>query len=121
MTDTSEAIVEVRDYTIDPEWFEAYRQWATDHAAPWLRVNLDVIDFWVDDGHEPRLPDPIRRCRPTASRTCAGSSAGQAGRPASEGFRSTLGGAEWQEIWAKHPNPNAYLHPQRALHDGRLS
>ena len=48
----SGGLVEIRDYTIEPEWFDAYRDWARDHAAPWLKANLDVIDFWVDDGQE---------------------------------------------------------------------
>jgi hypothetical protein len=48
----SGAIVEVRDYTIDPEWFESYKVWAEDLAGPWLKNNLDVIDFWIDDGME---------------------------------------------------------------------
>ena len=46
-------IVEIRDYTIDPEWLDDYRGWARDHAVPWLMASdLDVVDFWVDDGHE---------------------------------------------------------------------
>lgn len=48
----SDGIVEVRDYTIEPEWFDAYRDWARDLAGPWLMSNLDVIDFWCDDGEE---------------------------------------------------------------------
>ena len=48
----SDAILEIRDYTIEPDWFNAYRDWARDFAAPWLKANLNVIDFWVDDGHE---------------------------------------------------------------------
>ena len=43
-------IVEIRDYTIEAEWLEAYRQWAEEIAAPWLKANLDVIDFWMDCG-----------------------------------------------------------------------
>ena len=41
-------IYEIRDYTIDSEWFEAYKVWAKDLAAPWLKENLEVIDFWMD-------------------------------------------------------------------------
>ena len=33
-------IVEVRDYTIDADWLDAYRQWATELAVPWLRQHL---------------------------------------------------------------------------------
>ncbi|GIS21016.1 MAG: hypothetical protein CM15mP120_29320 [Pseudomonadota bacterium] len=38
-------IVEVRDYTIDADWLDAYRQWATELAVPWLRQHLDLVDF----------------------------------------------------------------------------
>ena len=41
-------IVEIRDYTIEADWLEAYRKWAEEIAAPWLKQNLDVIDFWMD-------------------------------------------------------------------------
>ena len=41
-------IVEIRDYTIEAEWLDAYRKWAEEIAAPWLKQNLDVIDFWMD-------------------------------------------------------------------------
>ena len=44
-------IVEIRDYTIEAEWLGAYRKWAEEIAAPWLKQNLDVIDFWMDWGH----------------------------------------------------------------------
>jgi len=33
----SDAIVEIRDYTIDPEWFDAYKDWAKNLAGPWLK------------------------------------------------------------------------------------
>ena len=34
----SDAIVEIRDYTIDPDWINAYKDWADTLAAPWLRA-----------------------------------------------------------------------------------
>ena len=37
-------IYEIRDYTIESEWFGAYKEWAKDIAAPWLIENLEVID-----------------------------------------------------------------------------
>ena len=48
----SDAIVEIRDYTIEADWIDAYKDWADNIAAPWLKNNLDVIDFWVDTGIE---------------------------------------------------------------------
>ncbi len=34
------------------EWFDAYKEWAKNLAGPWLKENLDVIDFWLDEGLE---------------------------------------------------------------------
>ena len=47
-------IVEIRYYTIEAKWFEQYVEWAK-VAAPWLKMHLDVIDFWVDDGVQAEL------------------------------------------------------------------
>ena len=48
-------IYEIRDYTIESEWFGAYKEWAKDIAAPWLKENLEVIDFWMDGGEPPEV------------------------------------------------------------------
>ena len=45
-------IVEIRDYTIEVEWLARYKVWAEELAAPWLKKNLDIIDFWMDMGLE---------------------------------------------------------------------
>ena len=105
----SDAFVEIRDYTIEAEWFDRYKEWAVAHAAPWLLQNLDVIDFWLDAGIDaevagsaPQIPDNgqpnvcwIIRWASKAARD--------------EGFPEAMGSPEWAEIWSKHPNPNAYL------------
>ncbi|MEE2776088.1 MAG: hypothetical protein VYE73_04915 [Acidobacteriota bacterium] len=106
----TEGIVEIRDYTIELEHFPAYKVWATQHAAPWLKSNLDVIEFWMDDG----IPADVSGSAPELSpngqpNVCwiirwpgkAARDEGMAGLPKNE---------EWAGIWAKHPCPDAYLH-----------
>ena len=117
----SEAIVEVRDYTIDSEWFEAYKQWAAEHAAPWLRENLDVIDFWVDDGHEPEVAgsDPAGVAARTAERVLdhpVGQPRGPRG-----GLQVTAQRPRVAGDLGEAPQPERLPPPQRALHDGCLS
>ena len=109
-TAASEAIVEIRDYTIEAEWFEAYRDWASELAGPWLRENLDVIDFWVDDGHEPEVAGSAPVVSPNGQPNVCWIIRWPSRAAREEGFRTTLGSQEWQDIWAKHPNTNAYLH-----------
>jgi len=105
----SDAIVEVRDYTIDPEWWDAYKGWAIEHAAPWLKANLDVIDFWMDDGLEPEVtgsdPDVSKHGQANVCWIIRWPS--KAERDA--GMSAFVSNPEWQAVWDKHPNPNAYL------------
>lgn len=105
----SEALVEVRDYTIEAESFERYKEWALELAAPWLKANLDVIDFWLDMGLEAEVggsaPEVPRNGQPNVCWIIRWES--QAARE--EGFKNFVAHPEWQEIWAKHPCPNAYL------------
>ena len=59
----SEGIVEIRDYTIEEKWFAKYKEWANEFAAPWLKNNLDVIDFWMDSG----IPSEVTGSSPQVS------------------------------------------------------
>ena len=104
-----QAIVEVRDYTIDPEWLEPYRKWATELAVPWLRANLDLVDFWMDCGFDAEVsgtnPAPSVNGHPNVCWIIRWPS--KAIRD--EQFGTIMSRPEWQDIWAKHPNSDAYL------------
>lgn len=106
----TDEIVEIRDYTIDPEWFPAVREWAQRHGAPWLKANLDVIDFWVDDGIEPEVTGSSPVVSPNGQPNMCWIIRwpSKAARDAEMG--ATAKHPELQEVWAKHPNPDAYLH-----------
>ena len=102
-------IVEIRDYTIEPDQFEAYKEWAVSLAAPWLLSNLDVIDFWMDDGMEPE----VTGSNPQVSENGQANVCWIIRWPSKEAreaeFRERMSHPDWQAIWAKHPCPNAYL------------
>ena len=104
-----QAIVEVRDYTIDPEWLEPYRKWATELAVPWLRANLDLVDFWMDCGFDAEVsgtnPAPSVNGQPNVCWIIRWPS--KAIRD--EQFGTIMSRPEWQDIWTKHPNSDAYL------------
>ena len=105
----SEAIVEIRDYTIEHEWFDAYCEWASRVAAPWLKANLDLIDFWIDDGMEAIVSGsaPVESPNGQANVCWIIRWPNRAARD--EGFSAFVANPEWQQIWAEHPNPKAYL------------
>ena len=106
----TEEIVEIRDYTIEPEWFPAYRDWARVHAAPWLKANLDVIDFWVDVGLEPEVTGSAPAVSPHGQPNVCWIIRWPSRTKRDDGYRAVFDSPGWREIWAKHPNPAAYLH-----------
>lgn len=105
----SDGIVEIRDYTIDPEWWDVYKTWANDLAAPWLKANLDVIDFWMDDGIEAE----VTGSSPSVSANGQANVCWIIRWPSKEArdkeFANFVSNTEWQAIWAQHPNPDSYL------------
>ena len=40
-------IYEIRNYHFEPSRFEEYKAWARDRALPYLKANLDLVDFWT--------------------------------------------------------------------------
>lgn len=102
-------IVEIRDYTIEADKFDVYKEWAITQAAPWLKSNLDVIEFWMDDGMEAEVagsnPQVSENGQPNVCWIIRWPS--KEVREAEFGER--MSHPEWLEIWAQHPCPDAYL------------
>ena len=46
---------EIRSYHYDPEKFEPYRKWALEEAIPFLKDNLNIVGFWLDNGKAPEV------------------------------------------------------------------
>lgn len=106
----TDAIVEIRDYTIDPESFEAYKVWAEELAVPWLKANLNIIDFWVDCDLEAEVAGTAPKVSSNGQPNVTWIIRWESKAVREEQFAATMGTAAWQEIWAKHPCPNGYLH-----------
>jgi hypothetical protein len=104
----SEAIVEIRDYTIEAEWFEAYKVWAVELAAPWLMANLDVIDFWMDDGIEAEVTGSAPVASPNGQANVCWIIRWPSKAQRDEQF-NIMTNPEWIKIWAQHPNEHCYL------------
>ena len=99
---------EIRNYHYDPTKFDAYRQWAEDEAVPFLKANLDIIGFWIDNGlaAEYRGTDPMELKHGAANITWIIRWESKAQRD--ERFPEVIASDEWQAVWAKHPDPNGY-------------
>ena len=106
----TEAIVEIRDYTIEAASFDAYKQWAEELAAPWLKANLDVIDFWMDCGIEAEVGGNNPYVSPNGQPNVTWIIRWSSIEDRRALFDTTLSSPEWRAFWAKHPNENGYLH-----------
>ncbi len=105
----SDAIVEIRDYTIESDWIDAYKDWADRLAAPWLRANLDVIDFWLDCGIEAEVGGSAPRVSEHGQPNVCWIIRWPSKAHRDEQFSRIMSSEGWREIWAQHPNPNGYL------------
>ncbi len=105
----AQEIVEIRDYTIEPEWFEPYKQWAIEEAVPWLKANLDVIDFWMDDGIEAEVGGTAPAVSPNGQPNVCWIIRWPDKEARDAGFAAFRQNPEWQDIWSRHPNATAYL------------
>ncbi|HAR31204.1 MAG TPA: hypothetical protein DCR65_06745 [Gammaproteobacteria bacterium] len=104
------ALYEIRDYTIDPEWFDRYVTWAREHATPWIMSNLDALGFWVHDGQPAEVAgsSPVVSPNGQPNVTWILRWPDRATRDAE--FPRKFGSDSWKEVWAKHPNPDSYVH-----------
>ena len=100
---------EIRCYHYLPEKFEAYKKWAFDEAVPFLKENLDVVGFWVDNGFTPEITgeDPAEHKHGVANITWILKWKSESDR--ATGMKEVLGGSEWKDIWSRHPDSKGYL------------
>lgn len=105
----SEAIFEIRNYTIDRRWFDAYKKWAAELAAPLVKAKLDVVDIWVDDGMESEVSGSAPAVSPNGQPNSCWIIRWPSQAARAEGVEALVESSEFQEMWAKHPNPDAYL------------
>ena len=101
--------VEIRNYHYDPEKFDAYREWARELAVPFLKNNLDLVGFWLDNGEDPEIAgrDPMTLKHGSANVTWIIRWESMTHR--TEGHRLVFQSEGWREIWSKHPDPGGYL------------
>lgn len=103
----TDAILEIRDYTIDPAWLDAHKKWATGLAAPWLKAHWDIIDMWIDDDMSTETSEPSTDGQPNVCWAIHWPDM----RTRTEAHAATFDShPDWIEIWSQHPNPAAQRH-----------
>lgn len=108
---------EIRNYHYDPKKFAAYKEWATNHAVPFLKENLDIVGFWIDNGLEPELTGaaPVPNKHGSANVTWIIRWESKAARD--QGHKSVFRSNGWKQVWAKHPDADGYLQMEAKFAD----
>ena len=103
-------IYEIRDYTIEEEDFEAYVYWAENHFMPYGNARIEIIDFRVNrgDGAIVEGTNPIVSPNGQPNVTWVAKYKSREDRDAF--FANLDVDPEWEKVWSKHPNPDAYIH-----------
>jgi hypothetical protein len=70
---------------------------------------LDVIDFWLDDGIESDVAGSAPVVSPNGQPNVCWIIRWPSKEARDEGFAAFAHDPGWREVWAKHPNPDAYL------------
>jgi len=100
---------EIRNYHFDPSQFDAYKSWVIEQALPFIKANMDLVGFWMDNVDTPKISgsNPMDLGLGSANVTWI---IRWESMDARKRFHKEVFGAEdWQRIWANHPDPNGYL------------
>ena len=108
---------EIRSYHYDPTQFEEYKKWALDEAVPFLKANLDIVGFWIDNGDEPELSGSSPDTNKNGTANITWIIRWESREDRERGFKDVLGGEAWGEVWARHPDADGYIQMEARFAD----
>ena len=108
---------EIRNYHYDPEKFDLYKAWAIEEAVPYLREQLDLVGFWVDNGESPQLSGSDPRPGKHGSANITWIIRWDSMDARNEGHATVFKGEGWKAIWANHPDAGGYLQMEARFMD----
>ena len=110
-------MVEIRSYHYEPEKFAAYKEWAVELAVPFLKANLDIVGFWMDNGTPPEIGGSSPTDMPMGSANITWVIGWDSFEDRNAGHRRVFQSEGWQAIWAAHPDANGYLQMEARFAD----
>lgn len=102
-------MVEIRSYHYDPQKFDAYKRWALDEAVPYLKANLDIVGFWVDNGVPAEVTGTQPMDMPIGSANITWIIRWDDMDARNAGHRQVFQSDGWKDVWSHHPDANGYL------------
>ena len=103
-------IYEIRDYTIEKEWFEQYVVWVKEFFLPYAQNKINIIDFWAYDGVEAEVEGKNPVVSPNGQPNITWVAKYNNKQERDDFFASLETDPDWEKVWSNHPNPDAYIH-----------
>ena len=94
-------IFEIRNYHFNPDLLDAYKNWATGEAIPFLSKQVDVLGFWVTTNDDPEVHGQALDDLGTANVTWIIRWRDLAQR--NEEWPSVISSPEWSDIFSRVP------------------
>ena len=103
-------IYEIRDYTIEKEWFEQYASVGKRFFYHMLSNKINIIDFWAYDGVEAEVEGKNPVVSPNGQPNITWVAKYNNKQERDDFFASLETDPDWEKVWSNHPNPDAYIH-----------
>lgn len=108
---------EIRSYHYNPAQFEAYKHWALEYAVPYLKANLNIVGFWLDNGIPAEVTGQSPSKMELGSANVTWIIRWDSKEARDEGYRTVFNGAQWDDIMSRHPDRNGYLQMEARFAD----
>ena len=103
-------IYEIREYTIEDQWLEKYLLWAKNYFIPFAQKKVQNVEFLAYDGIGFKVEGSSPLEYPNAQPNITYIAKFKSKKERDDLFNSMGNNLEWEKVWSRHPNPNAYVH-----------
>lgn len=106
---TTSPVDEIRSYHYNPDLFDGYKDWAQNHALPYLREHLNLIGFWLDAGIAPEVGGERATDMPLGVANVTWIIRWDSMESRAEALPRVFGTEEFQAILARIPDVKGYF------------
>ncbi len=109
---------EINSYHFKAESFDEYKKWVVAEVVPFLRANLDLVGFWLDNIAAPELGGTQLLEHPLGSVNSMWIVRWNSMEERNQKKDEVFGSEEWKKIKANLPDPDGYLQYETRFAEG---
>jgi len=109
---------EINSYHFSAETFDEYKKWVINEVVPFLRVNFDLVGFWLGNIEPPVLGGDQLMEPPLGSVNSMWIVRWDSMEERNKRKDEVFGSEEWQKVYANLPDPDGYLQYETRFTEG---